>query len=102
MVLKRLVVECKPDIILIQETMCLGDKVVDSFRTWLQDWTFCAIYFLVFLGLLSSWSPNFKFTSSMTSQSGLVVDVEDYATMSTFRIINIYGLTLINISSGMV
>jgi exonuclease III len=41
--LKRMVVECKHDIILVQETMCPGEKAIElAFSLWLKDWSFCA------------------------------------------------------------
>jgi hypothetical protein len=38
--LKILVANNKPNILLIQETMCLGEKDVEDFKTWLRDWSF--------------------------------------------------------------
>jgi hypothetical protein len=89
--LERLVADYKPNILLIQETMCLGENAMDSFRAWLRDWSFCAVDSIGSRGLLSSWSPNFKYVSSVISQTRIMVNVEDYTMVSSFQIINIYG-----------
>jgi hypothetical protein len=59
--LKRLVHACALDFIVIQETLCVGDKAMDAFKLWLRDWSFCTIDSIDMLGgLLSTWSPRFR------------------------------------------
>jgi hypothetical protein len=71
--------------------MCLGEKVMESFIPWLREWIFYVVDLVGFpRGLLSASSPNFKSISLVISQSGIVMDVEDYTLESSSRIINIY------------
>jgi hypothetical protein len=55
----------KPDIILLQETMCLSEKARETLESWLKNWSFCAIDIEGMSGgLITGWSPNFKASSS--------------------------------------
>jgi exonuclease III len=63
--LKCLVFDCKPYIILVQETMCSGEKAMESFSPWLKEWSFCTKDTIGFSrDLLTAWSPNFKKVSA--------------------------------------
>jgi hypothetical protein len=37
-----MVVECKPDILLVQEIMCPREKAIEAFSPWLKEWSFYA------------------------------------------------------------
>jgi hypothetical protein len=51
----------KADIILIQETMCSGEKAREIFSPWLRNWSFNTIDASGLSGgLLTGWSPNFQ------------------------------------------
>jgi hypothetical protein len=41
--LKRLVQSCNLYVIMIQETMCIGVKVVEAFSNWLKGWSLYSI-----------------------------------------------------------
>jgi len=57
--LKRMFLSLNPDIIMIQETMCLDDKARENFSPWLRNWSFNTIDASGLSGgLLTEWSPN--------------------------------------------
>jgi len=90
--LKRLFQVSRPDFLLIQETMCNGDKGVESFKSWLKDWSFSSIESKrIYGGLITAWSLRFKAISSSQIPSGIIIDVVDNYLNCPFRIINLYG-----------
>jgi hypothetical protein len=60
---------------------------------WLKDWYFCTFDSEGLSGgLLSAWTPKLKSLSSSLLPSNIIVDVLDYVSNCSFRIINLYGL----------
>jgi hypothetical protein len=65
MALKRLVMECKPNVILIQVSICSGEKETYYFKPWLQDWSFFSVVSKgLYMVLISMWSPKLRIFSS--------------------------------------
>lgn len=84
--LKRLITLSRPDVILLQETMCNGEKAVEFVKLWLKDWAFCSFDSKGLSGgLLSAWSPKLKTISSSLFPSGILLDLLD-SDSSAFRI----------------
>jgi exonuclease III len=41
--LKRLLLSLEPDIIMLQETMCTGEKSMKVVSSWLRNWSFSSV-----------------------------------------------------------
>jgi ABC-type uncharacterized transport system YnjBCD ATPase subunit len=75
--LKRMFLSLKPDIIMIQETMCPSDKAREIFSPWLRNWSFSTIDASgLSTGLLTGWSPNFQALSSSVVLSSISVKLK--------------------------
>jgi hypothetical protein len=90
--LKRHITSLKPNVKLIQETICSGEKAKEIFSSWLENWSFCTIHVEWILGgILTGWSPDFKSLSSSSFPSSLSVNSRFKYSDNVFSVINIYG-----------
>jgi hypothetical protein len=89
--LKRLVHSCKPDFIIIQETMCSGEKVVEDLHNWLND---CSFYSQDLMGLstgfLSTWSSCLRDLTNSMFPFDILVHLMDSLLNCSFKLINVY------------
>lgn len=88
--LERIICSLKPDIILIQETMCLSEKARETLQSWLKNWSFCATNAEgMSKGLITGWSPDFR-ASFSSYRSSISVKLRHKDNNFFFSIINIY------------
>jgi hypothetical protein len=83
----------KPYVILIQETMCLGEKAWEVFSPSLRNCSFFSLDEDDMLGgVLTGWSLDFKELSSSSFHSSISVTVKHKDSYYDFSMVNIYGL----------
>jgi exonuclease III len=91
--LKRLLLNLKPNILLIQEIMCSGESARETFRQWLKNWSFCTIDVNGMSGgLLSGWSQDFQALTLFSVCSSILVKLKHKNNDLAFSVVNIYGL----------
>jgi hypothetical protein len=90
--LKRLLLSLKPNVIIIQETICYGEKAKETFVLWIRKCSFC-----IFdvdgesWDLLIGWSPKFKYLTSSSFQISLSLNLRYKDNDFYFLVVNIYS-----------
>jgi exonuclease III len=79
----------KPDVILIQEMMCSGEKAKEMFVPWIKNWSFCSINIKGHLGvLIIGWSSDCK---ALSSWSIISIKLNIKYINFSFTLVNVYG-----------
>ena len=84
--------ELRPDMILLQETMCCHAQALYLFSKLKPGWEFCASDASGLSGgLLAGWDPHLVRCKAFTSLDGIVLKAIFKGLADTFTIINWYG-----------
>jgi hypothetical protein len=90
--LKQLIEISKPDIDLIQETMCLATKAKEVFSSFLKEWTLVTSNATeLYWGLLTALKPNISVFNSVLIPSGTFAEISDKALSCPLSVLKFYG-----------
>ena len=91
--IKRMITLLDPQIILLQETMGLSNKVKEALESWLPRWVFEAVDAVgKSRGLAIGWVANqIRCENIWGFHSGMGIDVYSRETNRVYFVINIYG-----------
>jgi hypothetical protein len=89
--LKKMFDEYKPNIVLFQETMCLGSKTIEILSSILKNWKFYSIDAnSLSMDLVIGWNSNFNAISHFLYAS-IVLEGRDNELDKVFKVVNPYG-----------
>eukprot|EP00253_Pinus_taeda_P008242 PITA_08242 len=90
--LRRLLSISQPDIILLQETLCPADTLIQSFKSWMPYWTFHAIDALGRSGGLAIGILNkaIKISNIWGGRGFIGLDIYVLSMEMNLRIVNVY------------
>ena len=84
--------DLRPDLILLQETMCSHAHALYLFSTLKPGWEFCASDACGLSGgLLAGWDPHLVRCKDFSSLAGIVLKATFKGMAETFTVINCYG-----------
>eukprot|EP00253_Pinus_taeda_P003262 PITA_03262 len=91
--LRRLLTISQPDIILLQETLCPADTLIQSFKSWLPSWTFHAIDATGRSGRLAIGIHNktIRIRNIWGGRGFIGLDTYVLSMEMDLRVINVYG-----------
>jgi len=90
--LKRLIEISKPDIVLIQETMCLAAKAKEVFSIFMKEWTLVASNATgLYEGLLTTLKPNISVFNLVLIPSGFFVEILNKSLSCPLSVLKFYG-----------
>ena len=90
--LGRLFSDLRPDMILIQETMCCYSQSLFLFSKLKPGWEFYASNaFGLSGGLLAGWDPHLVHCKAFSSMAGIILKANFKGPAETFTVINCYG-----------
>jgi hypothetical protein len=80
------------DLIMVQDTMCYGRKVIDALSTFIRYWTFCSLDAdELSRELVTSWSNSFDLISSSTMSLGILIKLVTKELGFDLKLLNVYG-----------
>lgn len=81
-----------PNIVLLQEIMCLGSKSIDILSTLLKTWNLCSIDIEgLSRGLVTGWNSNVTAISTHFIPVGIILEGEAKDWGKIFNIVNLYA-----------
>ena len=90
--LRSLFLSIRPDMILLQETMCSTYPTLHAFSKLLPNWEFYAISASGLLGgLLTVWNPRRVRCHAFETLAGILVKAKFWGLNTTLDILNCYG-----------
>ena len=90
--LRSLFRSLKPDMILVQETLCSTYPALWAFSKLMPGWEFCAINAPgLSRGLLTGWNPLSMRCKAFVTVAGILVHARFRDSSSTLSILNYYG-----------
>ena len=90
--LGRLFSDLRPDMILLQKTMCCYSQSLYLFSILKHGWEFCASNASsLFGGLLTGWDPHLVHCKAFSSMVGIILKANFKGLAETLTIINCYG-----------
>jgi hypothetical protein len=82
----------KLDIVMIHETMCIGQRALDFFSSFLKDWSFSTVDVVgQSRGLITRWNPHFVSISSIVLNLAIVMHLYSKELGKSLRMINVYS-----------
>ena len=90
--LRTLFTSLKPDVILLQETMCSSLPALLAFSKILPSWEFCAVDALGLSGgILTAWNPRVVRCKAFRIYAGLLIQASFRGLSYPISILNVYG-----------
>ena len=90
--LGRLPSDLRPNMILLQETMCCYSQALYLFSKLKPGWEFCASDAMGISGsLLARWDPHLVQCKAFSSLDGIILKPSFKGLADTFTVINCYG-----------
>ena len=90
--LGRLLPDLRPDMILLQETMCCYTQALYLFSKLKPGWELCASDATTLSsGLLAGWDPHLVHCNDFSSPAGIILKENFKGLAETFTVINCYG-----------
>jgi len=91
--LKRMCAIYKPDVLLLQEIVCVGSKAAEFLSSFLKEWKNNLVDFEELLGgLVLRWNANLVAMSSNVLNAGIEIEVRSIELGKVYKIINLYNL----------